>query len=167
MGPWETALEIVRATLLLLTHLWGGSLGWGIVSLSVLVRLAVLPWTLRAARRSAAMRDKLKALGPELERLKQRHAKDPVALRGALTREYERAGIRPLRRCGGPHVGPSCHGAVPRPDGPRRDLERAGGDRRAHATRDGGLTMALADVGSEREGAIAVATASRASCVNS
>lgn len=100
MGPWEAVLEVVRAALFLVSHLCGGSLGWGIVTLSVLVRLALLPWTLKAARRSAAMREKMKALAPQLERVKQRHAKDPVALQAALAREYERAGIRPLRDSG-------------------------------------------------------------------
>jgi YidC/Oxa1 family membrane protein insertase len=92
----------VRAALFLLSHLCGGSLGWGIVTLSALVRVALLPWTLQAARRSAAMRQKMKALAPRLEHLKQLHAKDPLALRAAMAQEYERAGIRPVRDSGLP-----------------------------------------------------------------
>ena len=100
MDPWGLILEGLRLALFILTQALGGSLGLGIISLSVLVRVALLPLALRAAHRSRSMREKMTELRPRLEILRERHAGDPAALNEALVREYRAAGIRPLRDAG-------------------------------------------------------------------
>ena len=96
MTVWTLLLEAVRTALFALTHVLGGSLGFGIIALSLLTRAALLPWGIRAARRGIATRAALKALKPRLERIKKLHGTNPSKLREALLAEYRRAGISPF-----------------------------------------------------------------------
>ncbi len=100
MIVWDALLDVLRSALFALSHLYGGSFGGAIITLSVIVRLALLPMTMRAARRSPAMRRKMLALQPELARLQKKHASDPGQLRAATLALYAREGIRPLRDSG-------------------------------------------------------------------
>lgn len=97
---WSLLLEVVRAGLFGLTQLLGGNLGMGIIALSVSVRLCLLPWTVRAARRGLRMRERLKAIEPELQRLRRKHAHDPARLRSALFEQHRRAGVKPFSGLG-------------------------------------------------------------------
>lgn len=97
---WSILLDAMRGTLFALSHVLGGSLGLGIIGLSVGVRLALLPWGLKAARRSMLMRESLKALEPRLRELKDRHAADPAKLREAVMSEYQKAGVNPIAGLG-------------------------------------------------------------------
>jgi YidC/Oxa1 family membrane protein insertase len=63
-----------------LTQLLGGSLGWAIVLLSLGVRGALLPLTIRLARRARRNREIMQRLQPQIERLKQRYEKKPERL---------------------------------------------------------------------------------------
>ncbi len=80
----------------LLNHLagWlGGSWGLAIVLLAVAVRLALLPMTWRVAELNWSRQLKLKALQPKLERLRQRHADDPMAYAQAARELHRQHGI--------------------------------------------------------------------------
>src|SRR5688500_2955268 len=100
MNPWGLLLDVLRTALFSLSHLYAGSLGFAIITLSVLVRLALLPMSLRAARRGLEMRRKMTALQPELLRLRKRHANDRRQLGKAMQALYVRNGIRPLQDSG-------------------------------------------------------------------
>jgi len=80
---WAGFVELLRAAIFAAAHVCGGSLGGGILLVSAGVRLALLPLTLRLARRARAQQAKLAALRPELETLQRRYANDP----GRLMRE--------------------------------------------------------------------------------
>jgi len=77
---WSSFLDLLRVVLFSLAHVCGGSLGSGIVVLSLLIRLALLPLTLRIARRVHAHQAILRGLEPRIAALKKRHAKDPIGL---------------------------------------------------------------------------------------
>ena len=100
MSIWTNLLDLFASALFALTHLYGGSLGLAIVTISLVFRLALLPVTLRIARRGLVMRKALKAIQPELERLRERHQKDPLRLQREVQKRYQRAGIRPFRDSG-------------------------------------------------------------------
>jgi YidC/Oxa1 family membrane protein insertase len=100
MFIWSILLDAVRGALFALSHVFGGSLGMGIIGLSVILRLALLPWGVKAARRSLAMRESLKALEPRLREIRTRYAGDPVKLRDQMVAEYRKAGVNPLRDSG-------------------------------------------------------------------
>lgn len=80
MLVWSSFLELLRVSLFALAHVCGGSLGGGIVVLSLIVRLALLPLTLRLALRSNEYQAALRRLAPQVDALRARHASDPVRM---------------------------------------------------------------------------------------
>jgi YidC/Oxa1 family membrane protein insertase len=80
---WDSFVELLRATIFTVAHVCGGSLGGGIFLVSAGIRLALLPLTLRIARRARDQQVRIAALRPQLEALQRRYSTD---LR-SLTRE--------------------------------------------------------------------------------
>ena len=80
MELWTVFVELVRQILFVLALPLGGNLGAAIVVLSIGVRLALLPMTLRLAIKAQEIQRTIRDLAPELERLKRRYAADPVGL---------------------------------------------------------------------------------------
>jgi YidC/Oxa1 family membrane protein insertase len=87
---WDTFVELLRAAIVGAAHLCGGSLGGGILVVSAGIRLALLPLTLRLARRAREQQARIAAIRPELEALQRRFAKDQRRLI-VETRELYRA----------------------------------------------------------------------------
>ena len=87
-------LDLLRSSLFVLTHWFGGSFGAAIVVASLVVRIALLPITLRATRRRLILDAKMRALQPELARLKTRYAGRPQELILATQRLQEDNGIK-------------------------------------------------------------------------
>ena len=77
---WAAFVELLRATIFGAAHVCGGSLGAGIFLVSALVRLALLPLTLRLARISRQQQLKFATLKPQLDALQKRYANDPQRL---------------------------------------------------------------------------------------
>src|SRR5437764_10034991 len=90
---WSSFVEILRVALFAFAHVCGGSLGGGIVVLSLMIRIALLPLTLRIAVRAHAHQRAMQPLDPEVERLRKRHATNPVALARATRELYARHGL--------------------------------------------------------------------------
>jgi YidC/Oxa1 family membrane protein insertase len=93
MLDWSLVVDGVRALVFAAAHLFGNSVGSGILAVSVLVRLALLPLTLRAARRAMEHRARIAALKPELERLKRKFCDDRAGLTEATMALYRERGI--------------------------------------------------------------------------
>ena len=95
---WEGFVDLIRATIFAGSHLFNGSLGASIFFVSAVVRLALLPLTLRAARLAQEQQRRLARLKPELDRLRARHESDPVRFMKE-SQDLQRAnGIRMLPR---------------------------------------------------------------------
>ncbi|MEP6836342.1 MAG: YidC/Oxa1 family membrane protein insertase [Gemmatimonas sp.] len=77
MPLWLAFVDAIRALLLSLSHVAGGSIGAAIFALSVLVRVVMLPLAVKAAIKGRESAERLKALEPELKLLQERYAKDP------------------------------------------------------------------------------------------
>jgi YidC/Oxa1 family membrane protein insertase len=90
----DTVIGLVRAAVFVAAHLLGGSIGAGVVAVSLAVRLALLPLTLRLARRAAARQTLLAGLRPELARLQERYRRHPEELRRRTQKLYRRSGYR-------------------------------------------------------------------------
>lgn len=97
---WSAFVELIRMTIFTAAHVCGGSLGAGILAVSVAMRLALLPVTLRLARQARVQQTRLAALRPQIERLQQRHAKDPARLMRETQALYAANGIRLLTPAG-------------------------------------------------------------------
>jgi YidC/Oxa1 family membrane protein insertase len=93
MLDWSLVVDGVRALVFAAAHLFGNSVGSGILAVSVLARLALLPLTLRAARRAMEHQARVAALKPELDRLKQKFGDDRAALTEATMQLYRERGI--------------------------------------------------------------------------
>lgn len=93
---WDGFVELIRMTILAVAHVCGGSLGGGVIAVSVAMRLALLPVTLRLARQAREQQARLAALKPEVERLQRRHAHDPARLMRETRALYAAKGIRLL-----------------------------------------------------------------------
>ena len=98
MFGWDLLVDALRAVLVVLTHAFGGSLGTAIVAVSIVVRLLLLPLTLRVALESRALERRKAKLKPELDRLAKRHADDPVELLRRTRALHEKHGIPALPR---------------------------------------------------------------------
>ena len=87
--PVDAAYHLVFALTTVLTPLLGGLAAVaGIIIITIAVRLLVSPLTFRALRGQAAQA----RLAPEIQRLRQRHAKQPDRLQRELTALYQREG---------------------------------------------------------------------------
>ncbi len=91
---WAGFVELVRVIIFSAAHLCAGSLGAGILGVSLAVRLALLPLTLRLARQARAQQARLAALRPKLDALQRRHAHDPARLMRETQALYAAHGIR-------------------------------------------------------------------------
>jgi YidC/Oxa1 family membrane protein insertase len=90
---WSDVVDVVRALVLIASQACGHSVGSGIVVVSLAVRIALLPLTVRMARRAREHRARIAALSPKLERLRQRHGADQAALGAATLALYREHGI--------------------------------------------------------------------------
>jgi YidC/Oxa1 family membrane protein insertase len=87
--PVDAVYHLVFALTNVLTPVLGGLAAVaGIILVTMAVRLLVLPLTFRALRGQAAQA----RLAPEIQRLRQRHAKQPDRLQRELTALYQREG---------------------------------------------------------------------------
>ena len=69
---------------------WVGSLGGAILVLSLGIRLAMLPLTVKLARRARRNQEILKQLQPEIDQLKKRFEKKPERLMGEMHNLYRK-----------------------------------------------------------------------------
>ena len=98
MSGWSLLVDPTRALLFALAHLTGGSIGAAILLLSALVRLLLLPLGVRLALEARRTQARLRALEPELARLRARLAGDPARLLTETRRLHERHGIQVVSR---------------------------------------------------------------------
>jgi YidC/Oxa1 family membrane protein insertase len=88
-------VDALRAAIFAAAHVLG-SVGAGVLAVSLLLRLALLPLTLRLARRSLAQRRLLARIQPELTALNERFKKEPEQLWRATLTVYRRHGYKPV-----------------------------------------------------------------------
>jgi YidC/Oxa1 family membrane protein insertase len=91
---WAGFVDLIRAVIFGAAHVCGGSLGGGVLLASAVVRLALLPLTLRLARRAREQQARLATIRPQLELLQQRYAKDPQRLLREMQSLHAEHGIK-------------------------------------------------------------------------
>ncbi|MGD1996382.1 MAG: YidC/Oxa1 family membrane protein insertase [Anaerolineae bacterium] len=92
---WDLLFLNPMINLLLLFYRFVGHSIAAIALLTLLVRLALLPLTLRQQRSAQRMRE----LQPELDKIQKKHASDPEKRAQAQMQLYRKAGINPLGGC--------------------------------------------------------------------
>src|SRR4051812_44723212 len=88
--------DSILALLTYLAHQFGGSTGWAIVSLSVGIRVALLPLTVVLSRRAMRGQELIRKLQPEIEQLKKQFEKEPERLFQETMKLYREHGYSPF-----------------------------------------------------------------------
>lgn len=96
MLGWNGFVGLLGFSLSTLANLYGGNLGLAIITLSIAVRLALLPLGLRMARHARAQQKLLHEIRFEVEKLKKKYQSSPQQLGVALSKLYQEHGIKPV-----------------------------------------------------------------------
>src|SRR6476620_3931506 len=101
MYLWGQLVDVLREAIFAYAQACHGNVGYGIVAVTFLARLALLPLMLRIARASAAHQAAMARLEPELATLKARHKDNPRKLHADIQRVLAREGISmfPMAGC--------------------------------------------------------------------
>ncbi len=89
-------LQPILNILLVLTNVLFGNFGLGIIALTILVRLIMLPLTLWQLRGSKKQSEAMAAVKPKMDQLKKKYAKNPQKQQQEMMKLYKEAGITPL-----------------------------------------------------------------------
>ena len=103
MQLWTMWLEILQNTLNILSSELGLGSGLAIVSLTLLLRFALLPVSWSSAYSTCVRQKKLKSLQPELVRIKERFGSEPQQLMEETMKLYRKKELRMLEA--GPILG--------------------------------------------------------------
>jgi YidC/Oxa1 family membrane protein insertase len=88
-------ISFFQAILVAIHSVIGGSWGWSIIGLTLLVRTVTLPLTVRQFKGMAQLR----AHAPELAKIKQRYPDDKKRQQEETVKYYKEAGVNPLASC--------------------------------------------------------------------
>src|SRR4030043_1673105 len=90
---WNTIIfEPVLNSLIALCSVLGGNFGFAIIVLTVVVRLALFPLTVRQTQSTKAMQ----TMQPKIQELQKKYGKNQQKLQQEMMKLYKEAGINPL-----------------------------------------------------------------------
>ncbi|MDA8194074.1 MAG: YidC/Oxa1 family membrane protein insertase [Thermaerobacter sp.] len=95
MGIWSGFLAILKSIFVVFTGWTGGNYVFGIVLLTLLVRVVLLPLGLAQARSM----QKMARLGPKQRELKERHKGNPQQLQKEIAQLFKDEGVNPAAGC--------------------------------------------------------------------
>jgi YidC/Oxa1 family membrane protein insertase len=88
--------DSILGLLAYLAQQFGGSTGWAIIALSVGIRVALLPLTIRLSRRAMRGQEIMRRLQPEIEALKKKFEKSPERLFEETMKLHRKHGHSPF-----------------------------------------------------------------------
>jgi YidC/Oxa1 family membrane protein insertase len=100
---WHQVVDVLREAIFAYAQVCHGNIGYGIIAVTFLARLALFPLMLRVARASAAHQEAMTRLQPELAALKVRFKSDSQRLNTEMQRLFKREGVSmvPVSGCVG------------------------------------------------------------------
>ena len=96
MLGWNGFVGLLGFSLSTLANLYGGNLGLAIITLSIALRLALLPLALRMARHARAQQKLLYEIRFDIDKVKKKYKSSPQELGTALSRLYKEHGVKPV-----------------------------------------------------------------------
>jgi YidC/Oxa1 family membrane protein insertase len=96
MWLWNESIDVLRESMLAYAQICNGNLGYGILVVTFLARLALLPLGLRLARMAQAHQRAMQGIQPELDALRRKYLSDPRRLAEETRRVMAREGISPI-----------------------------------------------------------------------
>lgn len=97
---WNQLVEILRESILAYAHIFHGSLGAGILVVTFLARLALLPLGVRVAGAAAKQQEVMARLQPRLDALKALHRNNPGRLAAETRQLLIQEGANPFSGLG-------------------------------------------------------------------
>jgi YidC/Oxa1 family membrane protein insertase len=91
---WAEFVDLIHGALLCISTALGGSMGWAIAVLSLLVRVVLFPLTLRLAYRGVETQAAVRRLEPELKRIRSKYKGDQAKLLEETAKLYQRHGVK-------------------------------------------------------------------------
>ena len=97
---WDQFVELFRVAIFSYSQVCGGNVGLGIMLVTLLVRLALFPFTLHLARLNAAHQALMMKLKPELDELRSRFKDNPQRLSQETQKLFKKEGASPFPMLG-------------------------------------------------------------------
>jgi YidC/Oxa1 family membrane protein insertase len=94
MTMWAGFVDLIYTVLFSVSTALGGSMGWSIAVVSLVIRLALLPLTLRMAYHHLDLQARLRRLEPEVQRTRRKYRKDERKVLEETGRLYQQHGVR-------------------------------------------------------------------------
>jgi len=96
MPLWDQVVEVLRDSMLAYAQMCNGNFGYGILIVTFLARLALVPLGIRLARRTQVQQLALQRIQPELDALRAKHKGNARRLAEETQRVMAREGVSPL-----------------------------------------------------------------------
>src|SRR5262245_39838998 len=96
MWLWNESIDVLRESMLAYAQVCNGNLGYGILIVTFLARLALLPLGLRLAKVAQAHQRAMQKIQPELDALRRRYQSNPRRLAEESRRVMAREGVSPV-----------------------------------------------------------------------
>ena len=100
MGLWSDVVDVLREAIFAYAQMSNGNLACGIMAVTFLARLALLPLTLRLARSAARQQEAMRRLKPELDAARAAFRDDPARLAHETQRIFAREGLSMIPAAG-------------------------------------------------------------------
>lgn len=100
MPLWNQVIEILCESIFAYTQACNGNLGAGILAVTFLARLALLPLAIRLARAAVDQQRAMTRLQPALDALRASHKNNPKRLADETSRLMAREGVSPFSPAG-------------------------------------------------------------------
>ncbi len=97
---WNHCVEVLRESMFAYAQVCNGNLGAGILVVTFLARLALVPLGVRIARAARAQQRAMQRLQPRLDALRARYKRDPRRLAEETRRLMRRGGVSAVSRAG-------------------------------------------------------------------
>lgn len=94
MSLWTIFVGILQTLIFALSQAYGGNIGLAIISISLIIRLALMPLTLKIALRALKYQTIMRKLQPALKRLQEKYKTDPIKLAQKSSALYKRYNVR-------------------------------------------------------------------------
>ncbi|MGB2897174.1 MAG: YidC/Oxa1 family membrane protein insertase [Anaerolineales bacterium] len=96
MEIWGAFVETISVALFALSQIYGGNLGCAIITLSLIVRLALLPLSLHIGRKVKARQELMHSLQPKVDRIKVKYRQNPQRQSEEVMKLYRQKGVSPF-----------------------------------------------------------------------
>ncbi len=97
---WSHTVDVIREAMFAYAQISNGNVAYGIMAVTFLARLALLPLTIKLAAAVAVQQEAMRRVAPELEAVREKFKTNPARLAEETRRVLARAGVSMIPRAG-------------------------------------------------------------------